>query len=437
VGEVTRREGSVVFVLCVDSGNAFTLDLDELDIPLLLYNENVVDDMTELQHIHLPAILHNLEERSISDKPYTFLGGSVLVSVNPLRPVREPAITKLIGTKGVVNLPHPYAIAERAYQQLLFASKRGGSILKSGQIDQSIVVSGESGAGKTESAKMVLRHLVRRCVESVSGEQQQHLALDQRLLDSNPITEAFGNAATKRNHNSSRFGKFLIMHFDIGGTALRLQSASVETYLLERSRVVSHELGERNYHVFYQLVAGASKRQRSAWGLKSSYEYTYLMPKKRESSSKRRSDGRTKRDISVRRSLRLLESKDGDHFETLCDSLATIGLPRDASDEDAGNPDACDQNQLFAAIAALLHLGNVEFENDDSGTGGSVGVILDTVPLKKAAELLGVESSALERLFTERKLKTAGEEIIARRDALDAKMALDSVVKSIYQKLFD
>jgi myosin heavy subunit len=242
------------------------------------------------------GILHNLEERSKlqHQNPYTYVS-SVLVAVNPLRKVGEPAKEAYRGTPLVAGAPHPYGIAELAFRQMTLPRIDARS--------QSIIISGESGAGKTETAKIVLRYLCWRtaglghaaaaggaggaatmsamvlkntplsahsAAGGPGGEGQAagfarvpptpssrrrevpHSSLEKRLLDSNPILEAFGNAKTLRNDNSSRFGKYLKLHFD-PAHQYALTAASLDTYLLEKSRVVSLAEGERNFHVFYQV----------------------------------------------------------------------------------------------------------------------------------------------------------------------------------------
>lgn len=175
--------------------------LDFTDKPPFLCNTTVEPDMTGLHYIHEPGILHNLEIRSLNNEPYTFMA-SVLVAVNPLRPIphKVEAGSPQVATAG----PHPYAVAEVAYRQMVFQG--GREIQTKGELhraNQSIVVGGESGAGKTEASKMLLNHLVKRAATSQSATGD----LDVRLLGTNPILEAFGNASTLRNPNSSRFGK--------------------------------------------------------------------------------------------------------------------------------------------------------------------------------------------------------------------------------------
>jgi myosin heavy subunit len=297
----------------------------ELDVrgPFFAINTGVVDDMTSLPHLHEAGILHNLEERSKlqHQNPYTYVS-NVLVAVNPLRKIPDLQLESFREKSLIACPPHPYGIAELAYKQLLMPSAE--------KRNQSIVISGESGSGKTETAKIVLRYLCWRSTAAASASVNlgtthvgssapRHsisanstpsapssslsamvlknmppaqlggsdpsgaainrrplhaVSLDRRLLDSTPIIESFGNAKTLRNGNSSRVGKFMKLFYDSSDN-YKLASATIETYLLEKSRVVSVCEGERNFHIFYQLIAGAPDKKR--WRLKQLESYKYIM----------------------------------------------------------------------------------------------------------------------------------------------------------------
>jgi len=421
LAQVTRRTSSMLQLETQETGKMFSLDLEDPDVAVLKANRNIVDDMTSLEHLHVPAILFNLRERSLENKPYTFLGNSVLVTVNPLRHLDIG--DNALGLKEAALIAHPYAIAELAYEQLRFAMSRKR---EDAQVDQSILVSGESGAGKTESSKMVLKHLVHRCLRG--NDAQTGSDLDRRLLDSNPILEAFGNAATNRNYNSSRFGKFLKLHFNKrkGSGELEICGASVETYLLERSRVTTHGEGERGFHIFYLLLSGASKAMRKELDLDQSFEYTRPSKSNRSEKPKKAT---TRRSKSLKINLDKLGGEDKKKFKELSTALETIGIPEDGK--------SVSQRDIFAALAAMLHLGNVGFVDDESSTEGAIATVVDAAPLEKAAALLGVKTKKLKTLFIERVVKTVGEEIVTRRDAQGAKDAVDGVVKRLYVCLFD
>ena len=205
-----KRVWVKVLVLALDKSRCRVRDLEdgaELDlepalIPFLPVNEHTAEDMTTLYHLHDPGIIENLEQRSDlrQQRPYTRIA-NVLIAVNPLRPVPDPDEASFRGGALSDAPPHPWAIAETALRQMVLEERAAIR----GRANQSVVISGESGAGKTETAKIVLGYLCRRVASASSGPSD----LDRRLLDSNPILEALGNARTLRNDNSSRFGKFL------------------------------------------------------------------------------------------------------------------------------------------------------------------------------------------------------------------------------------
>jgi len=411
LGEVTSRDGVYLTVKSKEGKVSLNVDRDEI----YRMNPRLVDDMTALQFFHVPGILHNIRERAVGDEPFTFLGGSVLVAVNPLKPLPDPQ--GALGTSKATSVAHPFAIAETAYQQLIFAAGRKDN---DEATNQSIVIGGESGAGKTESSKMLVRHLVQRSVNNGAKDE----GLDEKLLQSNPILEAFGNAATVRNSNSSRFGKFMKLHFKSApggkGRDMVICGGSVETYLLERSRVTQHSLGERNFHVFYQLVTGASKSMRNSFELDKSFEYM-------KAQATELAGGRRARPKSMAK-LEELGKFDKKNFKELCAALESIGIGQAGDD--------AKQDDLFALVAAVLHMGNLKFEEKEGATTDEA-IITSEAALGKAASLLGVDAKSLEKLFIERPVKTAGETIISKRDAESAKFAVDAVSKALYVSTFD
>lgn len=217
---------------------------------------NGVEDMIRLGDLNEAGILRNLLIRYNEHKIYTYTG-SILVAVNPYQvlPLYEGEQIKSYTNRKIGELPpHIFAIADNAY----FNMQRN-------ETDQCVIVSGESGAGKTESTKLVLQYLA-----SISG---QHSWIEQQILEANPILEAFGNAKTIRNDNSSRFGKFIDIHFSKKGVIV---GAKIEQYLLEKSRLVYQAKEERNYHIFYCILAGMSTEQKQRLGLGRPSDYVYL-----------------------------------------------------------------------------------------------------------------------------------------------------------------
>ncbi|MBA0739551.1 hypothetical protein Gogos_012812 [Gossypium gossypioides] len=197
--------------------------------------------MTKLAYLHEPGVLQNLRCRFDINEIYTYTGG-ILIAINPFQRLphlyENRVMEKYKGASVGELSPHPFAIADSAYRQMIKE-----------QISQAILVSGESGAGKTESTKMLMQYLAfMGGRNNNTGER----SVEQKVLESNPVLEAFGNAKTVRNNNSSRFGKFVEIQFDGRG---RISGAAIRTYLLERSRVCQVSDPERNYHCFYMLCA--------------------------------------------------------------------------------------------------------------------------------------------------------------------------------------
>ncbi|DAZ98635.1 TPA: hypothetical protein N0F65_000830 [Lagenidium giganteum] len=382
-----------------------------LALPL---NPRVTDDMTSLYYIHEAGVLHNLAERSkleghdgSGQKPYTFMA-NVLIAVNPLRDLPNPKISEIVSNAG--NAPHPYSVAEMAYQQMVYNSGTDQPT------NQSVVISGESGAGKTESSKIVLKHLTTRGLygkrtrgeefEALMRDRKEHgTSLDHRLIEQNPILEAFGNAKTLRNHNSSRFGKFMKLQFTSDGE-FKLAGAFVETYLLEKSRLVYQVGGERNFHIFYQLLEGGSASLKSQYKLTKPQDYRYL----------NQSNCYTAEDTD-----------DKECFEAVVRGLSCVGM-----DEQL-------QNVIFSVIAGLLHMGNIDFDEEDTPEG-EAAVIQKPVAkdaLAMTAKLFGVAEDALAKVITEREIVTRDETFTVRRNAQNSIYARDAIAKSLYGSLFD
>jgi len=384
-------------------------------------NPSVQSDMTALYHINEPCILYNLQQRSYENEPYTFMG-NVLVAVNPLKRIADP--DGALGSKKATMFPHPFAIAEFAFQQMSFASdnrkKREADII----IDQSVVTSGESGAGKTESSKMVLRHLVQRTAQD--GHSKKMSEIDRRLLESNVITEAFGNATTLRNGNSSRFGKFMKLHFSQVDTPRgepakwKISAASVETYLLERSRVTLHEKGERNYHSFYLMLqgmdSGHEKRLHLDIGKKHGFRYCAPL------------ESTTSIDVSAGLTKKEFRKDDADRFVELRSAMEATGFSES------------EMMEVWKVVAGVLHLGNIvfdDFEDEEGDIAKIMAIAHDYEPLACAADVLGVDMESLEELLTERVINTRDGSIVVHRNADASSFARDAVAKGIYSVLFD
>lgn len=221
--------------------------------------------MITLTYLNEPGVLWNLKVRYEQDDIYTYTG-SILIAVNPFMPMPHLYGKHMMEQykdmdQGELS-PHAYAIADASYRQMT-----------GNQRSQAILVSGESGAGKTETSKHIMQYLAWLGGKLDASTIEKDVNIEQKVLESNPLLEAFGNAKTVRNDNSSRFGKFTEIQFDSKG---RISGAAIRTYLLERSRVVNITDPERNYHIFYQICDGATEEERLKWKLLPSTEFAYL-----------------------------------------------------------------------------------------------------------------------------------------------------------------
>ncbi|GFR43085.1 hypothetical protein Agub_g4092 [Astrephomene gubernaculifera] len=370
-----------------------------------LRNTHIVEDMTTLPFLHEPGVLYNLQSRYQQSDIYTYTG-NILIAVNPFRPLPH-----LYGTSVIERYrfspreqlpPHVYATACAAYRNMM----RDGA-------GQAILVTGESGAGKTETAKLImacLTHLgAHRGTSSTGGSGMS--GVEQKILESNPLLEAFGNAKTLRNNNSSRFGKYVEIFFDPAAGGV-VTGAAVRTYLLERSRVVAVNKPERSFHIFYQLVYGASAEDRAAWRLpQTAAGFAYL----------NRSN-----------CFELPGQSNAEEYQHTRRAMSHIGL----SDEQ--------QSAVLATVAAVLHLGNITFANGhvegDSSSGHEGAVVADAAAaeaLETAAELLGVDSGALTEALTTRQIQTPEGPIVMPLTAQAATDARDSMAKVVYARLFE
>uniref|UniRef100_A0A8C9J5B3 Unconventional myosin-VIIa n=1 Tax=Panthera tigris altaica TaxID=74533 RepID=A0A8C9J5B3_PANTA len=341
-----------------------------------------VEDMIRLGDLNEAGILRNLLIRYRDHLIYTYTG-SILVAVNPyqLLSIYSPEHIRQYTNKKIGEMPpHIFAIADNCY----FNMKRNSR-------DQCCIISGESGAGKTESTKLILQFLA-----AISG---QHSWIEQQVLEATPILEAFGNAKTIRNDNSSRFGKYIDIHFNKRGA---IEGAKIEQYLLEKSRVCRQAPDERNYHVFYCMLEGMSADQKKKLGLGQATDYNYLAMgncitcEGREDSQEY---------ANIRSAMKVLMFTDTENWE------------------------------ISKLLASILHLGNLQyeartFENLDACE------VLFSPSLATAASLLEVNPPDLMNCLTSRTLITRGETVstpLSREQALDVR---DAFVKGIYGRLF-
>ncbi|KAL1921574.1 uncharacterized protein VTP21DRAFT_11290 [Calcarisporiella thermophila] len=353
---------------------------------------NAVDDLTQLTHLNEPSVIYTIQNRYSNKIIYTY-SGIVLIAVNPFEHIDlyGPEMIRTYSSAERNHLePHLFAIAEEAFRCMIREQR-----------NQTIIVSGESGAGKTMSAKFIMRYFAsasgrRMDEETGSSEKRGAAGVEEQILATNPIMEAFGNAKTTRNDNSSRFGKYIKIQFDDRANII---GAKLDTYLLERSRLVYQPDTERNYHIFYQLCAGASVADRELLGLTSHDHFHYL------------NQGGVASIQGVDDAL---------EFSQTQLALSTIGI-----DEDT-------QRDMFRLLAALLHIGNIAI------TGRNEALVSEEDPrLEKACQLLGIPPAGFKKWIIKRQISTRSEKIVTALQPAQAVVVRDSVVKYVYANLFD
>eukprot|EP00049_Salpingoeca_infusionum_P017514 m.353252 g.353252 ORF g.353252 m.353252 type:complete len:1850 (+) comp16718_c0_seq1:158-5707(+) len=346
---------------------------------------NGVEDMAQLADLHEGSLLYNIALRYRSDQIYTYIG-SILSAVNPYK-----KLDSLYGAAKIDEYngqtigdlpPHIYAIANEAYH----------AVWKTEQ-NQAVLISGESGAGKTESTKFILNFLshLSNAVHASKGNTALK-NYEQQIVESSPILESFGNAKTVYNNNSSRFGKFIQLHFGQGGA---IEGAKILDYLLEKNRVVRQNAAERNFHVFYGLLSSPKAAAYGLSGNPADYHYT-------AQSGVWQAEG----------------IDDKEFWAGVESSFETMGFAEDQ------------QKDVLTMLAAILHLGNMKFSN----AGGAQ--IASPQPLASTANLLGLEESAMAELLTQQKRVLRGEEIFTPLEIDQAEDSRDSLAMAIYSRLF-
>ncbi|KAH7479029.1 Myosin-10 [Phytophthora ramorum] len=357
-------------------------EVESLPIAILHDNPEGVEDMRLLRYLNEPSILFNLKQRFAASKPYTYTN-DIVIALNPYKWIEnlygDHLHEEYLRKPRDSLSPHVYSTSTAAYKHM-----------KTNEMNQSILVSGESGAGKTETTKIVMNHLA-----SVAGGRKDKTIA--KVIDVNPLLESFGNAKTTRNDNSSRFGKFTQLQFDNRG---KLIGAKCETYLLEKSRVVSIAEGERNYHIFYQLLAGLSSRELKDFGLDPDCKYQYA---------------------GSLAEMQIPGLDDSKWFAGTQKSLSIIGL------------DARAQKTLFKLLAGVLLLGEVTF--DKSGEEGSS--ISSGSALSQVAKMFGLPTTRIEEALCNRTVITRNDSVTVPLAPVEAAENRDALAKTIYSKMFD
>lgn len=354
-----------------------------------------IDNMSELTFLNEPSVLHNLENRYKDDMIYTY-SGLFLVAINPYCNIKlyTPEFINLYhGSVKEENKPHIFAVAEEAYQNLLTE-----------RLNQSILVTGESGAGKTENTKKILQYLAAvtssddKDTTILNNMEEPHSleSFEQKILQSNPILESFGNAQTVRNNNSSRFGKFIKIEFDERG---KINGAHIEWYLLEKSRVINQHPHERNYHIFYEFLSSTSE---------SDLQRKYRLPSSSISSY----------EYLAHSNHSIAGINDQANFTELLTAFQTVGF----QEKDIEN--------ILTMISIILHIGNIKFTSEKAEQASFSSDIEDLIAL------LGVEKKDFETAILRPRSKAGREWVSQAKNATQARFILNSLARTLYEHLF-
>uniref|UniRef100_A0A8C0BMF1 Myosin IE n=1 Tax=Buteo japonicus TaxID=224669 RepID=A0A8C0BMF1_9AVES len=345
-----------------------------------------VDDMVLLSKITEDSIVENLKKRYMDDYIFTYIG-SVLISVNPFKQMPyfgEKEIEMYQGAAQYENPPHIYALADCMYRNMIIDRE-----------NQCVIISGESGAGKTVAAKYIMSYISKI---SGGGPKVQHVK--DIILQSNPLLEAFGNAKTVRNNNSSRFGKYFEIQFSPGGEP---DGGKISNFLLEKSRVVMRNPGERSFHIFYQLIEGASSEQKSSLGITSMDYYYYL---------------------SLSGSYKVDDINDKLDFQETLHAMSVIGIFAE------------EQALVLQIVAGILHLGNISFKEV-----GNYAAVESEEFLAFPAFLLGINQDRLKEKLTSRQMDSKwggkSESINVTLNVEQACYTRDALAKALHSRVFD
>jgi myosin heavy subunit len=367
-----------------------------------------VDDMITLDQLIEFSILHKLRLRFADDEIYTNVS-SVLISVNPFKRIpifQDELLQDYLHPSPVKEYkPHIFAVSQRAYAGMLESKK-----------SQSILVSGESGAGKTEATKYLLKFLAEASKSAegehgaiaAAGQADGRPGLETQILQASPPLEAFGNAKTTRNNNSSRFGKLMSVQFDPMG---RVMGAAITNYLLEKSRIVAQTHAERNYHMFYMVLAGMAAHpeiQNATLGdMKTQMDHNFLdKPKPTPITG---------------------PAPDLELFEECSEAMDMLGIGVE------------EKNSLYSILSVVLLLGNVEFGQVTNADASQTTSVADSHKdtLEKCAKVLGVQAELLEKALCYRKTGARGSVYYVPNTIVEAGLARDAMTKMVYSQCFD
>uniref|UniRef100_A0A665X8Y7 Myosin-9 n=1 Tax=Echeneis naucrates TaxID=173247 RepID=A0A665X8Y7_ECHNA len=389
-GSVKEEHGEECVVELADSGKKVKVNKDDIQ-KMNPPKFNKVEDMAELTCLNEASVLHNLKERYYSGLIYTY-SGLFCVVVNPYKylPIYTEEIVNMYkGKKRHEMPPHIYAITDSAYRSMM---------------------QGESGAGKTENTKKVIQYLAHVASSFKSKKDQVnvvaiehssfrplHGELENQLLQANPILEAFGNAKTVKNDNSSRFGKFIRINFDVNGYIV---GANIETYLLEKSRAIRQAKDERSFHVFYYMLSGAGEKLRAELCLEDYSKYRFL------------SNG----------NVTIPGQQDKDMFTETMDAFGIMSIPEE---ERIGS--------LLKVVSAVLQLGNMTFKKERHSDQASMP---DNTAAQKVCHLLGINVTDFTRAILSPRIKVGRDYVQKAQTQEQAEFAVEALAKASYERMF-
>ncbi|KFV61545.1 Myosin-11 [Dryobates pubescens] len=391
---IKEEKGDEVTVELAENGKKVTLskdDIQKMNPPKF----SKVEDMAELTCLNEASVLHNLRERYFSGLIYTY-SGLFCVVINPYKQLpiySEKIIDMYKGKKRHEMPPHIYAIADNAYRSMLQDRE-----------DQSILCTGESGAGKTENTKKVIQYLAvvasshkgKKDTSVTQGPSFSYGELEKQLLQANPILEAFGNAKTVKNDNSSRFGKFIRINFDVTGYIV---GANIETYLLEKSRAIRQAKDERTFHIFYYLIAGASEQMRNDLLLEGFNNYTFL------------SHGY----------VPIPSQQDDEMFQETLEAMKIMGFTEE------------EQIAILRVVSSVLQLGNIVFKKERNTDQASMP---DNTAAQKVCHLMGINVTDFTRSILTPRIKVGRDVVQKAQTKEQADFAIEALAKAQFERLF-
>ncbi|KAK9539979.1 hypothetical protein VZT92_002457 [Zoarces viviparus] len=390
-GSVKEEHGEECVVELTDSSKKVKVNKDDIQ-KMNPPKFSKVEDMAELTCLNEASVLHNLKERYYSGLIYTY-SGLFCVVVNPYKylPIYSEDIVNMYkGKKRHEMPPHIYAITDTAYRSMMQDRE-----------DQSILCTGESGAGKTENTKKVIQYLAHVASSFKSKKEQanavlSHGELEKQLLQANPILEAFGNAKTVKNDNSSRFGKFIRINFDVNGYIV---GANIETYLLEKSRAVRQAKDERSFHIFYYMLSGAGDKLRSELCLEDYSKYRFL------------SNG----------NVTIPGQQDTDMFTETMDAFQIMSVPEE------------ERIGLLKVVSAVLQLGNMSFKKERHTDQASMP---DDTAAQKVCHLLSINVTDFTRAILSPRIKVGRDYVQKAQTQEQAEFAIEALAKASYERMF-